>query len=69
MTAIIGTVPFVTKHGRAEADYVFESRVRLEEIRLTGMRVERGSPLWLELKPLAREAAAKEVEGHWEGRP
>ena len=61
MTAIIGTVPFVTKHGRAEADYVFESRVRLEEIRLTGMRVERGSPLWLELKPLAREAAAKEV--------
>ena len=64
MTALLGTVPFVTKHGRAEVDYIHESRTRLLEIRLQGMRVERGSPLWLELKPLARSAAEEEVRSH-----
>lgn len=64
MTALLGTVPFVTRHGRAEVDYIHESRTRLLEIRLQGMRVERGSPLWLELKPLARVAAGQEVRAH-----
>jgi len=64
MIAVLGTVPFVTRHGRAEVDYIHESRTRLLEIRLTGMRIQRGSPLWLELKPLARVAAEEEVKAH-----
>ncbi len=71
MTYIDGTIPFATKHGKAEADYTARDGhlVGVYAIRMRAgggpmMNVEPDSPLWTELEPLAIEAAEEEVKAH-----